>query len=353
VARSTELSTFAVVVAGAGALWFTGGALGRELQALMRGALAFGPERAHDPAVLVAELYAWSAQALLAFLPFGLIVFVAALCSPMLLNGWVFSPKVLAPDPERLDPLKGFQRMFSLHSATELLKSLAKAAVLAGAGLWAAWTFKADVLQLPALPLTRALEQTASLLEATFFVLVAAMLSIVAIDVPYQLWNFHRKVRMTRDEVRRELKENEGDPQVKARIRSVQREAARRRMMAEVPKADVVVTNPAHYAVALRYRSGEMHAPQVVAKGMNLIAGRIRELAAEHHIPVLEAPPLARALYRHGELDRPIPAALYAAVAEVLAYVYQLSHFRAHGGVVPAAPGAIVVPAGLDPECAA
>jgi flagellar biosynthetic protein FlhB len=175
------------------------------------------------------------------------------------------------------------------------------------------------------------------------------MLLIVAVDVPWQLWNHARQLRMSRDELRREAKESEGDPQIKARIRSLQREAARKRMMAEVPKADVVVTNPAHYAVALAYRENSMRAPRVVAKGRELTALRIRELAAEHRVPVVEAPPLARALYRHAELGDEIPEKLYTAVAEVLAYVFQLRRFNTYGGRVPELPGDICVPAGLDP----
>jgi flagellar biosynthetic protein FlhB len=177
---------------------------------------------------------------------------------------------------------------------------------------------------------------------------VAGMFVIAALDVPYQLWSFHKKLRMTKEEVKREHRESEGDPHVKARIRSQQRAMARRRMMANVPKADVVVTNPTHFAVALQYTDGEMGAPKVVAKGVNLVAARIRELAAEHNIPLLEAPPLARALYHNVELNREIPGALYGAVAEVLAWVYQLRRFKEDGGVAPVAPTELDVPPELD-----
>jgi flagellar biosynthetic protein FlhB len=210
--------------------------------------------------------------------------------------------------------------------------------------------FREDVLRLPLLPVSRALDQSSSVVGLSFLALLGVMLAIVAIDVPYQLWSFYRKLRMTRDEVRREMKETEGDPHVKARVRSVQRDVARRRMMAQVPKADVVVTNPTRYAVALSYRGDEMRAPRVVAKGMNLIAARIREIAESHRIPVVEAPSLARALHRYATLDREVPAALFAAVAEVLAYVYQLARWRARGGVPPVLPTDLAVPAVLDPE---
>jgi flagellar biosynthetic protein FlhB len=354
VPRSTELATFAVVLAGAAGLWFAGGGLASDLKALMRGALSFERELAYDPALLANELYSRAVQALLAYLPFGLIVYIAAFLAPLMMSGWVFSSKALAPDVKRLNPAKGLARMFSSQSAVGLAKSLAKVAVLTAAALWAAVLFKEDVLRLASVALTPALTQAASIIGASFFALVAAMLLIVAMDIPYQLWSHHHKLRMTRDEVRRDAKESEGDPHLKAHVRNMQRETSRKRMMAQLPNADVVVTNPSRYAVALVYRGGEMRAPQVLAKGMNLIAARMLEVAAEHRIPVLEAPPLARALYRHAELEREIPAALYSAVAEVLAYVYQLSSYRAEGGrQPPVAPTQIEVPAELDPGASA
>jgi flagellar biosynthetic protein FlhB len=177
---------------------------------------------------------------------------------------------------------------------------------------------------------------------------VAGMFAVAALDVPYQLWSFHKKLRMTKEEVKREHREREGDPHIKGKIRQQQRAIARRRMMAQVPKADVVVTNPTHFAVALQYTDGEMGAPKVVAKGVNLVAARIREIAAENNVPLLEAPPLARALYHNVDLNREIPGPLYGAVAEVLAWVYQLRRFKAEGGDVPVAPTELDVPAELD-----
>jgi flagellar biosynthetic protein FlhB len=173
---------------------------------------------------------------------------------------------------------------------------------------------------------------------------------VVAVDVPFQLWDHYRKLKMTKEELRREARETEGDPNIKARIRAQQRELARKRMMAEIPQADVVVTNPTHYAVALKYEGNRMRAPIVVAKGAHLLAMKIREIAREHKVPILEAPPLARALYQHTELGQAIPEALYTVVAEVLAYVYQLRSARDHGTSVPRAPDALEVPAHLDPE---
>jgi len=180
--------------------------------------------------------------------------------------------------------------------------------------------------------------------------LVIASLALVAgIDVPFQLWQYHDRMKMTKEDLKQELKEQEGDPQIKARIRARQREMAKRRMMEAVPKADVVVTNPTHFAVAIKYEAGKMGAPTVVAKGADLVAQAIRALAVENHVPLLEAPPLARALFRHTEIGDQIPAALYTAVAEVMAYVYRLNQFLSLGGLPPDEPHDLPVPESLDP----
>jgi flagellar biosynthetic protein FlhB len=191
------------------------------------------------------------------------------------------------------------------------------------------------------------------MLSVGFYALAGGLALIAVADVPWQLWRHHQRLRMTREELRQELREMEGDPQLKARIRSLQRTAARKRMMAAVPRASVILTNPTHYAVALEYREGAMRAPRVVAKGIELVAQRIREIGAAHGVPILEAPPLARALYRHAELDAEVPPALYTVVAQVLAYVYQVRRWRTYGGTLPAEPVDLQVPPGFDPQAAA
>ena len=211
------------------------------------------------------------------------------------------------------------------------------------------WSERNDLIMLLAQPVEVGLVSAGHLAAFSFLAVVAVMLVIVAIDVPFQLWHYHDKLKMTREEQKQEAKEMEGDPHVKGRIRSLQRDAARRRMMAAVPQADVIVTNPTHFAVALAYKSG-MGAPRVVAKGMGEVARRIRELGAEHGVPLLEAPPLARALHRHVDLDREIPGTLYAAVAEALAWVYQLTNWRQTGGQYPIPPRDLQVPPELVPE---
>lgn len=273
---------------------------------------------------------------------------IIALVAPILLSGWLFSSKALFPDLKRLNPANGLKRIFSSRGLIELVKAIAKVMVIGGVAAGIIWGHKQDVLDLVGMPLDTSLISMSRLIGLTFMLIVSAMLLIVVIDVPFQIWNHARQLRMSREDLRKEAKEDEGDPQVKARIRGMQREMARRRMMAEVPKADVVVTNPTHYAVALKYQDRSMRAPKVVAKGTQLIAARIRELADEHHIPILEVPPLARALYHHVELDAEIPETLYTAVAHVLAYVFQLKHYQTTGGTAPQLSPEIAVPEEMD-----
>jgi len=215
--------------------------------------------------------------------------------------------------------------------------------LVGGVAVWVIWSERGEIFAIFGLPIESGLVSMGNIVVYSFMMIVLSMILIVVIDVPFQLWQHYRKLRMTKDEVKREYKEMEGSPEVKGRIRQLQREAARRRMMSAIPAADVIVTNPAHFSVALAYKSG-MNAPKVLAKGMGDIALKIREIGAEHGIPILEAPPLARALYRHAEIDQEIPTALYTAVAEVLAYVYQLDNWRKKGGQYPMPPRDIEVP---------
>jgi flagellar biosynthetic protein FlhB len=236
-----------------------------------------------------------------------------------------------------------------VRAGVELLKAIGKA-VLVGSVSWMVVSHQIDsMLALPLEPLQDGGAHLGHLLLTSFIAIVSVLAVIALIDAPYQMWQYANKLKMTREELRQEAKESDGDPQVKARIRQMQREMAKRRMMAEVPTADVVVTNPTHFAVALKYTEGKMGAPKVVAKGADEMAAKIREIAAENKVPLLEAPPLARALYKHTELGDQIPEALYTAVAEVLAYVFQLRAYGRHGGVRPQMPGDLAVPPQLDP----
>ncbi len=348
VPRSQELTTFTLLMAASGGLWVMGSLIIQKLFILLENGLQIEREIAFNPALLSPRLFQLALDGLLAIAPLLAGLVMVALVSPMLLSGWLFSSKALMPDFKRLNPATGVKRIFSSHGLVELVKAIAKAGVIGGVAAGIIWSHKQDVLDLISMSLDVSLPVMGRLIGMTFMLIVGAMLLLVVIDVPFQLWNHARQLRMSKEDLRKEAKEDEGDPQVKARIRSMQREMARRRMMAEVPKADVVVTNPTHYAVALKYQDRSMRAPKVVAKGSQLVAARIRELATEHHIPVLEVPPLARALYHHVELESEIPETLYTAVAHVLAYVFQLKRYQTAGGAAPQLSPDITVPAELD-----
>ncbi|MBL8481362.1 MAG: flagellar type III secretion system protein FlhB [Rhodocyclaceae bacterium] len=348
VPHSRELSTFMVLAVGVAVLWIMGGWAVNQSARLFARSLVVERADALDPAAMGRILWMAAADALTLLAPLFGALFVAAVLTPALLGGWNFSSKGYTPDWSRLNPLQGFGRLFSLQSLVELVKAILKA-VLVGAVAW--WVMQRDpqaIFALLAQPLTVALGQTGREVLFASAVVVAGLGLIAAIDVPWQLWHYRSKLKMTREELRKEAKEQEGDPHVKGRIRQQQREMARRRMMSEVPRANVVVTNPTHYAVALRYEAAQGGAPRVVAKGREQMAARIREIADQNGVPILEAPPLARALFRHCELEQQIPAALYTAVAEVMAYVFHLRRFMDEGGLPPVQPARLPVPPEMD-----
>lgn len=347
VARSLELTTFTVLLAAAAGILFLGAGLMDKLLKIMKSGMVVERELAFQPELMLVRLYHLTIEGLISMAPLLFLLLVVAFFAPMLLSGWMFSTKALIPKFERIDPIKGFGRIFSVHSLVELIKAILKTLIIGGVATLVIWSNRDTVMALMTVPVDLGVSRTGDFLAMGFLLIVGAMILVVAIDIPYKIWEHAKQLRMTKEEVRKEFKESEGDPFVKARIRSIQREAARRRMMAEVPKADVIVTNPTHYAVALRYQSN-MRAPKVVAKGVHLLAARIREIAQENRIPILEAPPLARALYHHAELESEIPEKLYTAVAEVLAYVFQLRRYQEYGGKAPNPPVDVPVPPELD-----
>ena len=348
VPRSREIGAFLILFVSAGAFWFVGSWMMQRTSAIVRRGLTLDTSLLCDSQAMMTRFATLSIDALMSFAPLLMALVAAALLSPFLLGSWNFSLKALNPDLGRLDPLKGLSRIISWGGLAELVKAVAKALLVGGVAIWVLWSERADIFALFGQSVEAGLLSAGHLVNYSFLLIVMAMLVIVAIDVPFQLWQYHDKLKMTKEEVKQESKEMEGNPEVRGRIRQLQREAARKRMMGAVPKADVIVTNPTHFAVALAYSSG-MGAPKVLAKGMGEIALKIREVGAANGVPMLEAPPLARALYRHAELDQEIPSALYAAVAEVLAYVYQLANWRKVGGHYPLPPREIVVPGELVP----
>ncbi len=349
VIQSRELGTFVSLLVAVGTLLLMGGHFMERLTALLRHGFSFDRARAFDPGLMLTHAAQDFGEALIVFLPLFVLIFLAALAAPLLLAGWNFTLKPLSPKFEKLDPIKGIKRLFSLNALVELAKAVLKALVIGGVAIWAMSLYLDELFALPGESLGSALAHAGGMILIVALAVVGAFGLVALVDVPYQIWQYGKNLRMTKEEVKQEHKETEGDPQIKARIRALQREAARRRMMAAVPKADVIVTNPTHFAVALHYEQGRMPAPRVVAKGAGLVAARIVELGREHAVPILEAPPLARALYRHSEVGDEIPQRLYTAVAEVLAYVYQLKR-PATATAMPAPPRNLPVPEDMGRE---
>ncbi len=324
VATSRELNTMLMMLLGGGALLILGPHMAQQLADLFREHLHMSREIIFDPLAMLRQIRAALVEGMWIVLPFFAVVVVAAVAGPLSMGGFNFSTKALAFKWEKLDPLKGLKRVFGWRGVVELLKALVKFAVIGGVAVIYLQHQAETYLNLGNEPLPEGLEHAGHLLVTGFLIIASALILIAAVDVPYQIWEHTRQLKMTFQEVKDENKDTEGNPDVRGRLRRLQREMAQRRMMAEVPKADVVVTNPEHFAVALQYDPDAMGAPKVIAKGADLIAMQIRTIAREHEVPVMEAPPLARALYHTTEIDQEIPAALYLAVAQVLAYVFQL-----------------------------
>ncbi|HET8757054.1 MAG TPA: flagellar biosynthesis protein FlhB [Solirubrobacteraceae bacterium] len=324
VPRSRELTGAAVMIAGSAALLLLGGGMAAQLGGFMRDALSAQvlDAAAPGPAQLLGRALLDGGIALA---PLFAAVTLAAVLAPALLGGWVFSGQALAPNPSRLNPVAGLGRMFGANGLAELVKSLAKFLLVGGAAAAVfAWMF-GDMMRLGAMAPGPALHGSARLLATAGLAMCLPLVAIAAADAPFQAWSHRRRLRMTRQELREELKETDARPEVRSRLRAAQRELARRRMMQEVPTASVVITNPTHYSVALRYEAERMRAPRVVAKGKDLVALEIRRVAREHGVPLFEAPSLARAVFASTPLYREVPAALYVAVAQVLAYVFQVA----------------------------
>lgn len=353
VPQSRDLSTFMVLLVGVGTLWVTGSWISQHLRRAMTHGFTFSRESVFDVQAMATQMSTLFGEALAALAPFFIAVMLAAVLGPLAMGSVIFSGKALGPDFSRLSPMKGLSRIFSMHGLGELVKSLLKVAII-GAVVW--WVIRHEQDHIFSLFRTGLRPGLASFLDILMFstmMTIMGLALVAALDVPFQLWQYHDRLKMTKEDVRQENKESEGDPHVKGRIRSMQRQMARRRMMAEVPKANVVVTNPTHFSVALRYDGDTMAAPQVVAKGSGHLAGRIRELARENNVPIVEAPPLARALFKHTEPGDTVPSTLFTAVAEVMAYIYHLNHFLKEGGLPPPVPTNIAVPDGMDPGAVA
>ena len=348
VPRSREMNTFVMLLAGIGGLWLMGGHLYDSLGQVMEQALLFDRAQLFDTARMLTVLWQLSQNTLLALAPFFALMTFAALAAPALLGGLVITLAAVRPQFSRVNPISGLARLFSVQVLVELAKAVAKATLIGTVAYGFLNSHLDQLLTLPNMPAPKALATVMSLTASACAMCVAALIIVVGMDAPYQLWTYAKNLRMSKEEQRQEHKNTDGDPHIKAKIRQVQQARARRRMMSKVPKADVIVTNPSHFAVALSYQKDKHGAPRVVAKGADDVALRIRAIAAEHHLPMLEAPPLARALYFHVDLDREIPIELYTVVAEVVAWAIRLKRVSEHGGDLPPTPANLSVPPGMD-----
>ena len=335
VARSKELNTFAVMMAGAGALLMFGGTLAQDLAELMRMNFTLSREVVLDQRYMGIFLLRSGEMAIWAVQPILLTALAAALIGPIALGGWLFSPGTMAPKFSRMNPFPGIKRMFSAKSVMELLKAVGKFTIILFVGLSVLSSDIDDLVRIAHEPLESAVIHSLQLVGWSTLWMSLGLLIIAAVDVPVQLYTAHQRLLMTKQEIRDEHKDQEGRPEVKQRIRQLQREMSQRRMMAAIPEADVVITNPTHYAVALKYDADKGGAPLLLAKGSDFLALKIREIAVEHDILLLESPALARSIYYSTELDQEIPAGLYLAVAQVLAYVFQIRQYRAGKGKRP------------------
>ena len=338
VARSRELNSMAMTLIGSIALVTMSSHFGAGLSQIMSDSFIIRRSDLFQPLTMLQQLEQALQDGFLLLAPLFAILVVVAIASSVALGGMTISAEALTPKLKKLNPLEGIKRMFSAKSAVELLKTLAKFLLVGSVTVLLLWSLIDEFIALHGMELEQGVDAMGSLIGWSVVLLASTLIVVAAIDVPFQLWEHKRQLKMTRQEVRDELKETDGKPEVKSRIRQLQREMAQRRMMEEVPKADVIVTNPTHFAVALRYDQTTMKAPKVVAKGTELVAANIRKVGGEAGVPIVESPLLARAIYFSTELDNTIPAGLYLAVAKLLAYVFQLKAYEVAGGEYPGDP---------------
>ena len=347
IARSKELNTLAIMLAGSAGLLIFGGALAQDLMELMRYNFSLSREVLLNPDSMGAFLLHSGKIALIAVQPVLITLLIAALVGPISLGGWLFAAGSLAPKFSRMNPAAGIKRMFSAKALVELLKALAKFFIILIVALLVLKSDIDDLLRIAHEPLELAVIHSLQVVGWSALWMACGLILIAAVDVPVQLWESHQKLLMTKQEVRDEHKDQEGRPEVKQRIRQVQREMSQRRMMAAIPDADVIITNPTHYAVALKYDPEKGGAPMLLAKGSDFLALKIREIGTKHNILLLESPALARSIYYSTELEQEIPAGLYLAVAQVLAYVYQIRQYQPGKGKRPDPLKDLPIPADL------
>ncbi|WP_293994677.1 flagellar biosynthesis protein FlhB [Sphaerotilus sp.] len=349
VVRSRDLAHCAVVAASLGVIGAVAPSVTQRLRDLLAAALRFDAVTVASPAFMAERLASVVPDLLLLSLFLGGVVCAVAVVSALVSGGWVFTLSVLAPNFGKLNPLSGLVNLLSKDNLSETLKSSVLALLLGVVGALWLWAHQGDFVRSQSVDLTAAFTEAGSQILSGLWLLVLVLALFAVIDLPLQRFLHASKLKMSHQDIKEEHKQQDGNPEIKGRLRQRMREASRRRMMAAVPKADLVVMNPSHYAVAIQYSEDSGGAPKVVAKGTDQVAMRIRDLATASRVPVLEAPPLARALYATTELDREIPVALYSAVAQVLAHVFRLREAVAGRAPYPDALDPIAVPPELDP----
>ncbi len=352
VPRSKELGTTMVLVMGAAGLLMFGPFMSERIAAMAKHSFSFDRDTAFDTGMMTSYLDASALEAAIALAPWLVVVLIAAFAGPLLVGGWLFSGKAITPKLDRLNPLSGLKRMFSANSLVELFKAWAKVLVVGTVAWLTLMFFFQDAMRIQYESTESAIDHAVTIIIWSVLALCASTALIAIVDVPWQIYSFTKKMRMSMQEIKDEYKETEGKPEVKSKVRQLQREVAQRRMMADVPEADVVITNPTHYSVALRYDAGASAAPVLLAKGSDRVALKIREIAKENNVPQMQAPPLARALFTHTKVGDEIPEGLYVAVAQVLAYIYQMDQFAKGKGPKPERKPDMPIPRDLrvDPD---
>ena len=346
--RSKELNTSLLLLAAVLGLMTLGADVVNHMIGVMKFTFTPPREAGFDPQYMLRYLSNSAISMAVSLAPLMAVIAVSALVSPVLLGGWLLSAKSLMPKPSRLNPIKGLGRMFSMNALVELAKALAKFFVIAPMAITVLMIYQTELLSMGASSVQAAIVHSAELLLWIVFLVAASTILIAVVDVPYQLYDNNKKLKMTLQEVKDEMKDSDGKPEVKGRIRQLQYEMAQRRMMESVPEADVVITNPEHFSVALKYDMEGKAAPVVIAKGSEHLALKIREIAKAHEILVMPSPPLARAIFYTTEVDHEIPGNLYLAVAQVLAYVFQLKSYQSGTGKKPKPMADIEIPTDVN-----
>jgi len=326
--RSKDLSTSVVLIASVLSVIAFGPIMVLKVTQIAKFNFQFDRQAAIDKNLMLAHLNHSAMEGFISLIPLFTVLLIAAIAGPILVSGWNFSAKSISPKFSKMNPLSGLKKMVSTHALVELLKAWAKVLVVGIGAILVIisqfndirWIVREDVFQ--------GMEHVTSILFWSIFFICCSTLVIAAIDVPFQLYSHNKKMKMTLQEVKDEYKNTEGKPEVKARVRQLQREVSQRKMMSQVPDADVIITNPDHFAVALKYTPNEMPAPVLLGKGTDLVAEKIKEIAKEYNIPIVQSPPLARSIYHFTEIGQEIPEGLYMAVAQILAYIFQLNQYQ-------------------------